>query len=114
LDHATWSAETRARHAPAGTTLRQRNAAEMLHPAATKTHITHMFCPPLNSHKGRRGSLGVLMAETGDSTQRLAKTPTPVSILRPLLPHGEKGEFERPEAQNERRSAETSQKPAPV
>jgi hypothetical protein len=27
LDHATWSAEARARHAPAGTTLHQRNAA---------------------------------------------------------------------------------------
>jgi hypothetical protein len=32
------------------------------------------------SHKGRRGSLGVLMAETGDGTQGLAKTSTPVSI----------------------------------
>ena len=32
------------------------------------------------SHTGRRGSLGVLMAETGDGTQGLAKTSTPVSI----------------------------------
>ncbi len=30
------------------------------------------------SHKGRRGSLGVLMAETGNSTQGLAKKSTPV------------------------------------
>jgi hypothetical protein len=37
LDHATWSAEARVWHAPAGTTLHQRNAAEMPHPAATKT-----------------------------------------------------------------------------
>jgi len=32
------------------------------------------------SYKGRRGSLGVLMAETGDGTQGLAKKSTPVSI----------------------------------
>jgi len=31
------------------------------------------------SHKGRRGSLGVLMPETGDGTQGRAKTSTPVS-----------------------------------
>jgi hypothetical protein len=38
------------------------------------------------SHKGRRGSLGVLMAETGDGTQGLAKKPTPVRDLpNPLL-----------------------------
>jgi hypothetical protein len=37
LDLATWSAEARARYAPAGTTLRRRNAAGMPHPAATKT-----------------------------------------------------------------------------
>ena len=30
------------------------------------------------SHKGRRGILGVLMAETGDGTQGLAKKSTPV------------------------------------
>jgi hypothetical protein len=30
------------------------------------------------SHKGRRGSLGVLMAEMGDGTQGLAKKSTPV------------------------------------
>ena len=45
------------------------------------------------SHKGRRGSLGVLMAETGDGAQGLAKTSTPVSIPRPLLSQGEKGAF---------------------
>jgi hypothetical protein len=48
------------------------------------------------SHKGRRGSLGVLMAEMGDGTQGLAKKSTPVSC--PLLPRGEKGEFECPDA----------------
>jgi hypothetical protein len=32
------------------------------------------------SHKGRRGSLGVLMPETEDGTQGLARTSTPVSI----------------------------------
>jgi hypothetical protein len=54
--------------------------------------------PPFNpfSHKGRRGSLGVLMPETGDVTQELPKKPTPVSY--PLLPQGEKGEFGRPDA----------------
>ena len=45
------------------------------------------------SHKGRRGSLGVLMAETGDGAQGIAKTSTPVS--NPLLPQGEKGESGR-------------------
>jgi hypothetical protein len=48
------------------------------------------------SHKGRRGSLGVLMPETEDGTQGLAKKSTPVS--NPLLPQGEKGEFGRPDA----------------
>ena len=33
------------------------------------------------SHNGRRGSLGVLMAETGDGTQGLAKKSTPVRVL---------------------------------
>jgi hypothetical protein len=32
----------------------------------------------------------------------------------PLLPHGEKGEFGRPEAQNEKRNAGASKKPTPV
>ncbi len=31
------------------------------------------------SHKGRRGSLDVLMTKTGDGTQGLAKTSIPVS-----------------------------------
>jgi len=39
------------------------------------------------SHKGRRGSLGVLMAETGDGTQGLAKKSTPVR--RPPAMRGE-------------------------
>ena len=33
------------------------------------------------SHKGRRGSLGALMAETGDGTQGLHKKPAPVSKI---------------------------------
>ena len=46
------------------------------------------------SHKGRRGSLGVLMAETGDGAQGLAKTSTPVSIPRPSsLTRGEGGVY---------------------
>ena len=37
--------------------------------------------PPIPfSHKGRRGSLGVLMPETGDGTQRLAKKSTPARV----------------------------------
>ena len=48
------------------------------------------------SHKGRRGSLGVLMPETGDGTQGRAKTSPPVS--NPLLPQGEKGESRRSDA----------------
>ena len=35
------------------------------------------------SHKGRRGSLGVLMTETEDGTQALAKKSTPVSPPTP-------------------------------
>ena len=35
--------------------------------------------PPLSTHKGSRGSLGVLMPETRDGTQQLPKKPTPVS-----------------------------------
>jgi hypothetical protein len=62
-------------------------------------HVTRLFCPPLNSHKGRRESLGVLMHETGDGIQGLAKTSTPVrSPPNPLLPQGEKGEFGRLDA----------------
>ena len=48
--------------------------------ASQKTYpCKHPPCP-LSTHKGRRGSLGVLMADTGDGTQGLAKTSTPVSI----------------------------------
>jgi ribosome-associated protein len=37
----------------------------------------HPRCP--RSHKGSRGSLGILMPETGDGTQELPQKPTPVS-----------------------------------
>jgi hypothetical protein len=59
------------------------------------------------SRKGRRRILGVLMPETKDGMQGLAKTSTPCeqdSSL--LLLRGEKGEFGRPEAQNERKNRE--------
>jgi hypothetical protein len=39
------------------------------------------------SHKGRRGSLGVLMHETGDGTRGLAKTSTPVRFPQPPFSH---------------------------
>ncbi len=39
------------------------------------------------SHKGRRGRLGVLMAETGDGTRGLAKTSTPVRFPQPPFSH---------------------------
>ena len=58
-------------------------------------HVTRLFCPPLNFHTGRRGSLGVLMTETGDGTQGLAKKSTPVSYI--LLPHGKKEMSGRPD-----------------
>jgi len=48
------------------------------------------------AYEGRRGSLGVLMPETRDSTQGLAKTSTLVS--RPLRLRGEKGESGHPDA----------------
>ena len=46
--------------------------------------------PPFNpfSHKGRRGSLGVLMPETVDGTQGLAEKSTPV---RQRLPRPQGG-----------------------
>jgi hypothetical protein len=53
------------------------------------------------SHKGRRGSLGVLMAETGDGAQGIAKTSTPVRSPYPLLPQEKKGDFGLPDAPHE-------------
>jgi hypothetical protein len=42
------------------------------------SHALLPLIPPTPfSHTGRRGSLGVLMPETGEGTQRLAKTSTP-------------------------------------
>jgi hypothetical protein len=63
---------------------------------AAFARILPLIPPTPFSHKGRRGSLGVLMPETEDGTQELAKKPTPVSY--PLLSQGEKGEFGRPDA----------------
>jgi hypothetical protein len=57
--------------------------------------------PPLSTHKGRRGSLGVLMAETGDGAQGIAKTSTPVRSPYPLLPQEKKGDFGLPDAPHE-------------
>jgi len=37
----------------------------------------------LHPHTGRRGSLGVLMAETGDGTQGLANKPAPARARAP-------------------------------
>jgi hypothetical protein len=44
----------------------------------TETVDTLPANPPLLTHTGRRGRLGVLMPETGDATQELSKKPTPV------------------------------------
>jgi hypothetical protein len=129
-------------------------------PAMTTTPLRRPFAPhpptPF-SHTGRRGRLGVLLPETGDGTQGLAKKPAagsgdalgarasgahPARCLQPekerqkrgrpamtttplrrpfaphppnpLLPHGEKGASGHLEAQNERRNARASRKPAPV
>ena len=42
--------------------------------------------PPLSTHKGRRGSVGVLMPETGDVTHELPKKPIPIkSALKPEI-----------------------------
>jgi hypothetical protein len=119
--------------------------------------------PPPFSHKGRRGSLGVLKPRMRKGMQGLPKNlplqgappprpcapPPPVRAQRccaprsaaaphrsqgsgrdarfaafpcafaphppaPLLPQGEKGEFGRPEDQNEKRNAGTSKKPTPA
>jgi hypothetical protein len=66
------------------------------------------------SHKGRRGSLGVLMAETGDGTQGLAKKSTPVSIPPTPFSHtGRRGSARRPDAQNARSNAGASRNTRP-
>ena len=84
-----------------------RDARCSAFPCAVAPHPPAPF-----SHKGRRGSLGILMAETGDGTQGLAKKSTPVSIPPPPCSHKglEKGESKRPDAQNERMNAEDSRK----
>ena len=51
--------------------------------------VLHAYAPlPLIpptpfSHKERRGILGVLMPETGDGTQGIAKKSTPVRVSSP-------------------------------
>ncbi len=45
--------------------------------------------------------MGVLMAETGDGAQGLAKKSTPVRSTYPLLPQEKKGEFGLPDAPHE-------------
>jgi hypothetical protein len=68
--------------------------SDVLHSCA----LLPLIPPAPFSHKGRRGSLGVLMAETGDGAQGLAKKPTPVSIpLAPFQPTQGEGEFGRPD-----------------
>jgi len=44
------------------------------------TALLPLIPPSPFFHTGRRGTLGVLMPETGDSTQGLPKKPAPVSI----------------------------------
>ncbi len=135
-----------------GKRARLRVAAE-----GNSMHVTRLFCPPLNSHTGRRGSLGVLKPKAREEMQGLAKKPAagsgdalgarasgahPAGCLQPekerqkrgrpamtttplrrpfaphppnpLLPQGEKGASGHLEAQNERRNARASRKPAPV
>jgi len=60
--------------------------SDFLHSSA----LLPLIPPSPFSHKGRRGSLGVLMPETTDDTQGLPKTSTPVSIL--LAPSPARGE----------------------
>jgi hypothetical protein len=65
--------------------------SDVLHSRA----LLPLIPPAPFSHTGRRGSLGVLMAETGDGAQGRAKTSTPVSLPPAPLSHGEKGESGR-------------------
>ena len=75
------------------------------------------------SHKGRRGSLGVLMAETGDGAQGIAKTSTPERSPDPLPPaRGRRGELgflmlhmriARPEGARKRSICEPGAPPSP-
>jgi hypothetical protein len=45
-----------------------------------------LSAPKLSTHKGRRGSVGVLMPETGDVTHELPKKPIPIkSALKPEI-----------------------------
>jgi hypothetical protein len=51
-----------------------------------KTSTPVSIPPAPFSHKGRRGSVGVLMPETGDVTHELPKKPIPIkSALKPEI-----------------------------
>ena len=53
--------------------------------------LSPLIPPASFSHTGRRGRWGVLMPETEDGTQGLAKKSTPVSIPLPPSPTRREG-----------------------
>ena len=57
----------------------------VLLPLVCSGALLPLIPPAPFSHKGRRGSLGVLMAETGDGMQGPAKKPADVSFLSASL-----------------------------
>jgi len=70
-------------------------------PTRGEPALCPLIPPAPFSHKGRRGSLGVLMAGTGDGIQGLAGKIYPCEHLPcALLPQGEKGEFGRQDDQD--------------
>ena len=80
-------------------------------PTRGEPALCPLIPPAPFSHKGRRGSLGVLMAETGDGMQGPAKKPADVSFLSAsLFRVQEKVDVQCLDAQNERRNAEDVQK----
>ena len=61
---------------PAGCLQPEKERQKRGRPAMTTTPLQRPFAPhPPFSHTGRKGSLGVLMAETGDGAQGLVKKP---------------------------------------
>ena len=82
----------------------------MLHSHAFAPHPPAPF-----AHKGRRGSLGVLMPETEDGTRGLAKTSTPVrSPPAPFAHTGRRGSLGVLMPETEDGTQGLPQKPAPV